>query len=446
MQPKNAFQRKVVELKKKLKPVTEQQINWAFEHCFDKVGTQTKNNAACFECGHSWKQPSTLLVTLGDCECPSCGKELKLNVTAKKKRHDTEYFAILTTVSEFQVVRMIYLTKSCRIGMPPQITSSEVMQHWIDGEGKTAVFAKHVNGFSNCYDAWALWSDLELRGTVSYSSALRNSIRPFRIYPKRKILDTIKRNGFKGHFYDISPINLFKMILTDSKAETLIKSNQTSLLKYYYDHRSYSDPIDKYWRSVKICIRNNYIVKDASIWVDYLDLLLFFHKDLLSSHYVCPVDLKGSHDKLMVKKRQIDEAARLERDAQNRFLQAERAEKARLLLEKAHTKYPEEKGRFFGLSFTDGKLTVKVLESVEEFRQEGAVLEHCVFTNGYYNKSDSLVLSARIDDKPIETIEISLSSLKILQARGWDNKPTEFHNDIIKLVNSNLNKISRLIG
>ena len=432
MQPKNAFQRKVVEVQKKLKPITEEQITWAFENVFDKAGTQTKNRAACFECGHSWNQSSTLIVTLVGCKCPSCGKELKMEVTAKKKRHDIDYFAILTTVGEFQVVRMIYLTKYCKIGQPANLCQTEVMQHWIDREGKTAVFAKHVNGFSNCYDAWALWSDLELRGTLSTSSELRNSIRPYKIYPKRKILDTIKRNGFKGHFHDISPVNLFKMILTDSKAETLIKSNQASVLKYYYDHRSYRDPIDKYWNSIKICIRNNYIIKDAGTWVDYLNMLSFFNKDLLSSHYICPIDLKDSHDRLVKKHREVSKRRKLEQ--------------ARRDLQDWQAEYEKQKGKFFGISFSEGEITVKVLETVEEFQKESELLRHCLFGSGYYKKEGSLCLSARIEDQPIETIEISLSTLKIVQARGRGNQATEHHEKIVNLVNNNLSKISKLLA
>ena len=51
----------------------------------------------------------------------------------------------------------------------------------------------------------------------------------------------------------------------------------------------------------------------------------------------------------------------------------------------------------------------KVLDSVEAIRQEGEAMHHCVFTNEYYLKADSLILSATIDGKRIETIEVSPS-------------------------------------
>ena len=77
--------------------------------------------------------------------------------------------------------------------------------------------------------------------------------------------------------------------------------------------------------------------------------------------------------------------------------------------------------------FTDGQIAVRVLESVKEIIMEGKAMHHCVGTNGYYKKADSLILSATIDGKRIETVEVSLSQLKVIQSRGVCNKQTEYH-------------------
>lgn len=70
---------------------------------------------------------------------------------------------------------------------------------------------------------------------------------------------------------------------------------------------------------------------------------------------------------------------------------------------------------------------------------------HCV--GSYYTKEDSLILSASIDGKRIETIEISISQLKVIQSRGVCNQNTEHHNSIINLVNQNLQLIEeRLVA
>ena len=64
-----------------------------------------------------------------------------------------------------------------------------------------------------------------------------------------------------------------------------------------------------------------------------------------------------------------------------------------------------------------------------------------MFSNRYYLKEDSLILSATIEGRRIETIEVSLQTLKVVQSRGVCNKNTEYHEQIVDLVNAN----SRLI-
>lgn len=61
----------------------------------------------------------------------------------------------------------------------------------------------------------------------------------------------------------------------------------------------------------------------------------------------------------------------------------------------------------------------------------------CVFSSSYYLKEDTLVLSARIGDAIIETIEVDLQSLKVIQCHGKYNQDTKYHKRIIDLVNAN---------
>ena len=61
----------------------------------------------------------------------------------------------------------------------------------------------------------------------------------------------------------------------------------------------------------------------------------------------------------------------------------------------------------------------------------------CVFSSSYYLKKNTLVLSARIGDTIIETVEVSLDTFEVVQCHGKYNKDTEYHDRIINLVNSN---------
>ena len=57
------------------------------------------------------------------------------------------------------------------------------------------------------------------------------------------------------------------------------------------------------------------------------------------------------------------------------------------------------------------------------------------------NCTIALILSATIDGKRIETVEVSLKTLEVVQSRGLHNSNTEYHDRIVNLVNSNVNLI-----
>ena len=224
--------------------------------------------------------------------------------------------------------------------------------------------------------------------------------------------------------HNILPYDLFTAILSDSRAETLLKAGQYPMLRHYI--RSSFD-MGQYWNSIKICIRNGYTISDGSMWKDTIDLLRHFGKDTNCPKYVCPADLKAEHDKLVVRR--------------NRQRERERSEEERRKMIENEKNYLKAKGMFFGLVFSDNLILVKVIESVEEMETEGRLMHHCV--GGYHNKADSLILSATIDGKRIETVEVSLKTLKVVQSRGVCNSNTEYHDRIIRLVEDNAGLIQQ---
>jgi len=103
------------------------------------------------------------------------------------------------------------------------------------------------------------------------------------------------------------------------------------------------------------------------------------------------------------------------------------------------------KSKFLDLIITDGEIEITVLDSIQSFIDEGEAMLHCVFANRYYTHDDSLIMSARINGERIETIELSLSGLKVLQSRAVCNGISPYHDRIVVLVNSNINKIASRI-
>jgi len=123
---------------------------------------------------------------------------------------------------------------------------------------------------------------------------------------------------------------------------------------------------------------------------------------------------------------------------------AKRAEDIRKAQER-EASFKEQKEKFFGIRINDGEIEVKVLESVEEYRQEAESQHICLFSAAYDQREDSLIFSARIDGKIIETIEVDLKTLKVVQSRGVCNQNTEYHDRIIRLINANSHLIKERI-
>ena len=73
-------------------------------------------------------------------------------------------------------------------------------------------------------------------------------------------------------------------------------------------------------------------------------------------------------------------------------MQMERRQEERRKALEQEASFVEAQGRFSGGVFRRGN-PHQVMDSVEAIRQEGEAMHHCVFTNEYYLKADSLILS-----------------------------------------------------
>jgi hypothetical protein len=423
MKPKTKLQKQVAKLSSKLPEITEKQKDWAIKHCFPELGYLRKKSAWCIECGHTWQtNESELAAQLCGITCPHCGKHLNIEYSRKRSFDNCEYYTVITTCKGFQVLRHYVVRKTCHVGYPAKFEVNEAVQNWISPDGKeTLLYRSTVMSFYYI-DLWDWGSPLEIRHPSGNRE--KYDIDAKYIYPVRRYIPTLVRNGFKGSFHGISPLDLFKILLSNSMAETLIKTKQYSLLKYLSEH----DTLDC-WGSVKICIRNHYIVKNAQMWIDYIKMLQALGKDIRSPKYVCPPDLKKAHDNILDKKNAID--AKLE---------YERKKKELLIYEK---EYQKMKSKFLDIDITDGLIDIRTLQSVREFLEEGTAMHHCVFACGYYRIPDSLILSARIKNRRIETVEVSLKTFDVVQSRAVCNGQSEYHQRIVDLVKKNMSLIKK---
>jgi len=426
MIPKTTIEKQIVSLSETLAPVTQKMQVWTEKNIFLKWGVLSRGKFHCLDCAHSWKPDALKASCQKYINCTSCNGKLKMNQYNQVHFKEIEYFAVLDVCGGFQVVRIICSHKDMKKNCMPAYFHKEVMQHWINEKGEVRTLSLGTNVFSQAYDSWKYYSPLEIR-PKSFEDSPKYRINPYKVYPSSKVISVLKRNGFKGSFYGIAPQVLFTALLKDSHAETLLKTGQTDFLYHYLV--SHSQHIRENWQAVKTCTKNNYKVKDFSLWEDYISLLRWFKKDLNNADLVCPENLEELHDRLVERKRIIQRRQHIKELRQE--------------IQQAQIGYEEQKKQFFGLEFTRENLTIYVMESVHDFLEQGDMLRHCVFTNEYYKKKNSLILSARFENKPVETIEVALPSLEVLQCRGDKNRVSPHHKQILKLLHQNLYQIKK---
>lgn len=420
MKPRTKIQLKVVDMSKKLAQIGEKQVLWAKKNVLPHIAFRTNKSISCLDCGASWVRDTKR----STCICPMCKTKLEVKDTRKRVFFYENYFYVVETIENFQVNRLFHIIANYKKGQVANVRIIEVCQQWLREDGKYEFYSKlHLWGWAS--DRWIDWFEIRTKNESKY-----DIYTPY-VYPIIKTLPLIKKYGVKrGIKWEVSPLKLSRGVLTDNRVESLLKMKQYDLLVYYL--RGYKTEIEKHWRSICVCNRQKYIIRDASLWIDYLECLSALNYDTRSPKYICvpQKNLKQEHDKFMQKKRKEDERREFERKKEEIYQQEQT--------------YSQDKGKFLDLVISKGSLEIKPLPTVKAFFEEGNKMHHCVFINEYYKRKDALILSARVGGERVETVEVSLASLSIIQSRGVCNKNTKYHKEIIDLVNRNMHLIEKL--
>lgn len=419
MRPKTKIQKRIDILSKTLKKLNRQDNKWIKNKLNSYV--YTKNyEYICLDCNYVWKntdypQRKKKLI------CPKCKQTLRSLPGRTRTTFDYGYFGFISTVENLQLIRIFYGEKRSMNYDKPKYYINEVIQHWIGTNNIHIVRAVLCNMFSY-YAHLSYGNNMEIRNNNNryYSDMF--------VYPKMKLLSVLKRNGFKGGLHGFYPVSLFEYLMNNNKAEVLFKLKQYRFLAEYMH---YDEPFNTYWPTIKICIKNNYVPSDISIYFDYLDLLSYFNKDLHNKVYVCPDDLKHEHDKYVKKKR-----IRLKK---------EKAETLRILYFKQKQWYEEHKSKFFSLNFVQGDITVSPIKSLEQVINESEQLDHCAYVNGYHMKDNNILFSVKKGQDPIATVDFSLIRMDINQISGFKNAEIPEQKKVTTLIKKNIKLIRECI-
>ncbi len=235
-------------------------------------------------------------------------------------------------------------------------------------------------------------------------------------------------------FYRFDIKDFYEDIKNDPHAETIWKNGNTYLYNEYIAMNN--EMKEKIWQSIKIAFRHQYKIQETDIWLDLVKLVIRLNMDHRSPKYICPENMIKMHDKLQIIYNRNQE--RIRKEEKN-------ARELALLktLSQEDKNYRKRISPFEDLIIKSNDLTIKVLPDIPSFKKEADAMHHCVFSNRYYEKQTSLILSARDkNNKRVETIEYDLNNQSVIQSRAIYNGTTPFHNEILQLMNEYRNAIN----
>lgn len=336
------------------------------------------------------------------------------------------YAVINQAYKGYQVMRYFRITRHRNRQREVSYGVWEVMQLWFK-EGESMTFLSRKRTMGMYIDTFTYDSDMEVR-TISGVIDL-----PYD-YTYNKSVTGTYQYAAKYSISGISMRQIYDFLSWNKFAETII-ALRPDIAKLMI-RRGYK--ADFYFRAVRIAIRHgynpfaNFVDNNTSaLWSCYFDMIRALHKagkDIRNPHYVCPEDFQGMHDWAIDI---TDGAAKRKRESQ------ELAEN----VSKYNDSYITRRKRFFDMEITDGLISCKVLRSVKDFYEEGKHMHHCVYKSQYYARPYSIILSAKIDGKRVETVEVDTRTWEVAQAFGACDKFTIYHDRIKDLVNSNMETI-----
>ena len=358
-------------------------------------------------------------------------------------------FYLVCTFKGWQVLRYFQVRVKFRFHkmVDEKIYFKECMQQWLR-DGEYVFLAKQrfngyiIDAFSNFSEMsvktntqWGMLGDpREIGWDGIYFASIQDKFKyALRDFSDKIDFDCIMRS------VNIHPFN-----------ETLMRTDINIWKTCKYHNAVYNRNV---MTTVKIVMRHgrtDYIYK--GLWWDMIDYLIYLKKDIHNPSFVCPEDLLSAHDKyykaFLRKKKKMEETMEKLRQIQMErrelaYIQerAQRENENKLLAKSVAATYVSKRKKFFDMDIVSGNIRIDVLQSVDEFFEEGKEMCHCVFSNGYYNvnnRPNCLILSAKVDGSRMETLEVDLSSLTIIQCHGKYNQITKYHDVILSLMKKNM--------
>lgn len=352
--------------------------------------------------------------------CPHCGRKLRLQDISTK--HALEVYQELVTIGEYQCIRVWMIEQYYHKDQPARIGFFHVYDEMWSEKGDCFLFSRRL-GWTG---SWCVWNPFSKNDpSLQYRQHGGNQftdgwhICATRVRSSHK---WVKQRALTKHLCGETDYQrTFRaLLLHDAFTETIWKANNADAF-YNYTSRSTT----RYMKAaMKVAWRHGWR-EFARDWFDYVDNLAELGLDTHNPAYICPQNFTQAHDwalDLVCKKREKEAAER-------------RA--AELARERKHVEsYTHFIEQFADVCIVSGDIVIQPLPTVKSFYEEAQEMKHCVWTNKYYAKKNCLILSARVDGKRKETIEIDTKNWRALQIFGKCNGESDRHKEIVAAVNN----------
>lgn len=394
----------------------------------------------CTECGCT-------INPIGQKECPQCHTKWteKKTLELRNRRVDKELrdIAIFEAKGDIQLVRYVRVERKVQYGKQTVPYAWEVERIMYAPNGERKVWERPVQFMCYVWDAFVKYSPMTLRREVSpnsmnYGANMRKNlcVWDYEIKSLTKQWQYKDVSGLMDKYgYNTSCIRVIAYPI----AETMLSCYQTPLFDHLVRTRSRLPKGGE--AAVKICIRHKYRIDDPSLWLDTLYMLMYLHMDIHNPKYVCPDDLHAMHDTILKRYQRVKDirTARM-MEAMAARLRDRDAKHAKEVAELVQH-YPEHMGKLLTIELDSNNLTIRPLQSVDEFKDEGKHMHHCVYACEYWNyKShpNTLILSAKDgESKRLATIEYDMANNAIVQCRAACNAVPERDKEIRQLITDN---------
>ena len=428
------FEKLAIKMNNQQKRIGEQQKMRIFRQVFQPGPiSRTYYGKAihyCSECG-------CRIEYIGKKVCPHCHARWTADPQEDKGRVHA-YHMEMVARGEYQLCRFYKVERVTKYRHEAWKHVWEVMRIIYAPSGERRVFARRVNTMTYQWDAFSIWSPIELKrddDSISDNAKWRHNMI-VASYHVTSLTTQWKYKGIDSLMEQFGNDTGVMRVVAYPWGETLLKTGQEKLFRYLV-RNTFLLPKNVV-HALNICHRNHYVINDPSIWFDHLALLRHFRLDTHNAHYVCPENLIQAHNELTDRRRR----ERLRREADKR---AKNYTRLLASMDKEKADYLKRWGAVLQLQLQGDNLSIRPLPSVEEFAAEGAAMHHCVFENGYYKRSN-LILSAKDGTGArLATIEYNMQRQQIMQCRAACNFIPKRDSEIRELITSHRDDFVKLL-